>query len=177
MADQPGGEAGAPQGAAAGGAPQQQFGIRAQYVKDLSFENPNAAEALARREAPKIELQVAVKSRGLGEDVYEVELEIGARATQGENVAFLAELTYAGAFQVRGFAPEQLRPVLLIECPRLLFPFARRVLADATRDGGFPPLMVDPIDFVALYRRTEEARQAEATAKPAGGNGAADAAN
>ncbi len=164
-ADEAGGPGGADEGAA-----QPQFAIRAQYVKDLSFENPRAPESLRHREPPKIELTVSVNGRPIGDDNHEVDLVITARAMQGDEVAFLAELTYGGVFQVSGFAPEQTRPVVLIECPRLLFPFARRVLADCTRDGGFPPLMLEPIDFVALYRQSEQARQ-DAEAAPPNGSG------
>ncbi len=168
--DGPGGAAPQDAGGAEGGATQPQFSIRAQYVKDLSFENPRAPDSLRNRESPKIELSVSVNGRLIGDDNHEVDLEITARAMQGDDVAFMAELTYGGVFHVAGFAPEQTRPMVLIECPRLLFPFARRVLADCTRDGGFPPLMLEPIDFVALYRQSEKARQ-EAESAPTNGSG------
>ncbi len=92
---------------------------------------------------------------------FNVELKIAATAKRDEDVAFIVELTYGGLFQLSNIPADQLQPVVLIECPRLLFPFARRVVADATRDGGFPPLMIDPIDFVALYQRRLAAKQAE----------------
>ena len=164
MADEPSGAAGAGEGA------QPQFTIRAQYVKDLSFENPRAPHALQSREQPKIELQVQVGSRALGNDHYEVELHITARANHGEQPAFLAELAYAGVFFATNLPDEQMRQRLLVEGPRLLFPFARRVIADCTRDGGFPPLMIEPLDFVELYRRSEAKRQEAAAA--AAGDGA-----
>ena len=137
-----------------GAAPRPQLLIRGQYVKDLSFENPRAPLSLQETRAPKIELAVSVNGRPLGGDDHEVELNLTAKATEGEQVAFIAELCYAGIFRIEGFAPEQLRPLLMIECPRLLFPFARRILADCTSDGGYPPLMLDPIDFVALYQQS-----------------------
>jgi len=177
MADETDGPGGAtPQdagGTTEGGATQPQFSIRAQYVKDLSFENPRAPDSLRNRESPKIELSVSVNGRLIGDDNHEVDLEITARAMQGDDVAFMAELTYGGVFHVSGFTAEQIRPMVLIECPRLLFPFARRVLADCTRDGGFPQLMLEPIDFVALYRQSEKAREeAESAPTNGGGNGA-----
>ncbi|HEX9646897.1 MAG TPA: protein-export chaperone SecB [Alphaproteobacteria bacterium] len=162
MADEAGSGKGAgqPQRAAAGDGAQPQLAIRAQYVKDLSFENPQAPQALQRREPPRVELQVQVGGRALGEGNHEVELHLTARASHGEELAFLAELVYAGVFFLANIPPEQMRPVLMVECPRLLFPFARRVVADCTRDGGFPPLMLEPIDFAALYRRSEAQRRA-----------------
>lgn len=128
--------------------------VNAQYVKDLSFENPRApASLVAGKEQPKIEVKVNVNARGLQEQIYEVTLEIQADAKVAEGQAFIAELIYAGVFTVANVPQEVLRPLLLIECPRLLFPFARGIIADVTRDGGFPPLFLSPIDFVALYRR------------------------
>jgi preprotein translocase subunit SecB len=172
MADEPGATAGA--GQPTGPVTQPQFTIRAQYVKDLSFENPRAPDSLQRTEPPKVELSVAVNGRQLGDDNHEVELQITARARHGEDVAFIAELTYAGLFHLSGFTPEQLRSVVLIECPRHLFPFARRVLADCTRDGGYPPLMLEPIDFLALYRRSQEQAN-KGSANGANGSGEQEA--
>jgi preprotein translocase subunit SecB len=168
MADEAGGGAGA--GQQTGPATQPQFTIRAQYVKDLSFENPRAPDSLQETESPKVELSVAVNGRRVGDDDHEVELQITARARHGDEVAFIAELTYAGLFHLSGFTPEQVRPVVLIECPRHLFPFARRVLADCTRDGGYPPLMLDPIDFLSLYRRSRD-QSDEGGANGANGSG------
>lgn len=152
MADQTTGATGA--GPKPDAAPRPQLSIRGQYVKDLSFENPRAPLSLQEARAPTIELAVSVNGRPLGGDDHEVELNLTAKATEGEQVAFIAELCYAGIFHIEGFASEQMRPLLMIECPRLLFPFARRILADCTRDGGYPPLMLDPIDFVALYQQS-----------------------
>ncbi len=134
--------------------------VNAQYVKDLSFENPNAPQSLAQLpNRPQVELNVDVQARGVGPNVYEVALRIAATAKQGETVAFVIELLYAGVFTLQNIPQEQLELVLLIECPRLLFPFARRIVADATGDGGFPPLMMEPIDFMQLYQRHKKAAQ------------------
>ena len=144
-----------------------QFAMRAQYIKDLSFENPKAPEVLNQREQPKFEISVTVNGRPLGNDNHEVELQITARAMHDEEVTFLAELTYSGVFFVKNVPAEQVRPAIMIQGPSLLFPFARRVLADCTREGGFPPLMLDPIDFLSLYRQSEEASQQSGTAPAA----------
>jgi len=128
--------------------------VNAQYVKDLSFENPRApASLMAGKEQPQIDVNVNVNARGLQPNVYEVSLSIRADAKVAGEAAFITELEYAGVFTVANAPEEVLRPVLLIECPRILFPFARRIIADVTRDGGFPPLFLNPIDFVSLYRR------------------------
>ncbi|MDP6952130.1 MAG: protein-export chaperone SecB [Alphaproteobacteria bacterium] len=160
-------------GQAGGETAQPQLFIRAQYVKDLSFENPRAPASLREGAAPQVELSVSVNGRPMEGDDHEVELVLTATAKHDDEVAFVAELTYAGVFHLSGFTPEQLRPLVMIECPRHLFPFARRVMADCTRDGGFPPLMLDPIDFLALYRRSQEAAaQAQEGGAPASnGNG------
>jgi preprotein translocase subunit SecB len=139
--------------------------ISGQYVKDLSFENPNAPMSLAvQKEAPKIEVSLNIEAKGLKEDTYEVSLHATAKATSEENVLFVVELSYAGLFTLTNVTAEQKELALLIHCPTILFPFARRVLADATRDGGFQPLMLEPIDFAALYqqRKAQEAAQSNA---------------
>ncbi|MBM3568991.1 MAG: protein-export chaperone SecB [Alphaproteobacteria bacterium] len=142
-----------------------QVGIVTQYVRDLSFESPNAPQALVTGEArPEIQVGVDVQARSLSETEFEVVLRINAEARRGDKVSFIADLQYAGLFSLRNVPKEMMQPLLLIEAPRLLFPFARRVVADATRDGGFPPLMLDPIDFAALYQRQRQ----EAAAQPAG---------
>jgi len=151
MSDIAGGQS-APSTAQDGGAPQ--LAIAAQYIKDFSFENPGAPQSLMQTgQAPLIEVGVDVAARQLGDDRFEVDLRINATAKRGEQAMFVVELLYAGMFQLRNIPRESLQAVCLIECPRILFPFARRIVADATRDGGFPPLMLDPIDFVDLYRR------------------------
>lgn len=137
-----------------------QAGILAQYVKDLSFENPNAPGSLQMQGQPKIEINVNVNARSGGQDVYEVELKVEATArSQDESVAFHVELLYAGLFRLTGAPQEAIEPFLIVEAPRILFPFARRVIADCTRDGGFPPLMLEPIDFGGLYMNQLQQRE------------------
>jgi preprotein translocase subunit SecB len=122
-----------------------------QYVKDLSFENPGAPMNLTDR--PQIDLGVDLQARRLDPERYEVELKLRVSAKGGEKTLFLLELAYAGLLQVTGTAPDEvIQQVMLIDAPMMLFPFARRIVADAIRDGGMPPLMIEPIDFAQLYR-------------------------
>jgi preprotein translocase subunit SecB len=144
-------------------------GVISQYVKDFSFENPNAPAIYQSQGAPKIDVGFNIGQAQVGEDVFEVILKIDARAeTEEGQVAFVVDLTYAGLFGLRNIPADHIQPFLLGEAPRILFPFARRIVADAVRDGGFPPLMLDPIDFGALY--LQQAAQAEqlAEGEPAG---------
>lgn len=128
--------------------------VNAQYVKDFSFENPHAPQSLVASPAqPKIDVQVDVKARSLAENVSEVMLTIRAEASAGDKTAFIVELAYGGVFTLAPMPAEQARAILLIEAPRLLFPFARQIIAEATTNGGYPPLVLQPIDFVDLYRR------------------------
>jgi preprotein translocase subunit SecB len=134
--------------------------ILGQYLKDFSFENPNAPQSLAPQEnQPDINIAVNVNARNIGPNDFEVELHLDAKATGGGKIIFAAELLYAGIFKLENYPANILQAAVLIECPRFLFPFARQVLADATRNGGFPPLMLDPIDFVAMYQRRIAAQQ------------------
>jgi preprotein translocase subunit SecB len=138
----------------------------AQYVRDLSFESPNAPKILSEmKRPPEVQVGVDVSARGVGPDVYEVMLNVKAEAKLEGQTAFLIELAYAGLFAVRGAPPDQIGPLLVQEGPRFLFPFARAIIADATRDGGFPPLMLQPIDFTELAQRS--AAQAGQSADPA----------
>jgi preprotein translocase subunit SecB len=131
--------------------------VQSQYVKDLSFENPRAPASLQPGQArPEIQIRVDVRAQQLEAERYEVMLQLHVEARAGGEPAFMVELAYGGVFGLLSIPEESLQPLLLIECPRLLFPFARRIVADATRDGGFPPLLIDPIDFVALYRRRQQ---------------------
>ncbi len=140
----------------------------AQYIKDMSFESPNSpASILEGKETPNGELSVQVKARKLGGDQYEVILQFQIEGSKGGETAFLVELQYAGVFAVAGFSDDDHQKALMIECPRLLFPFARRVIADTVRDGGFPQLMLGAIDFVQLYKNYLQKNQAEADSKPA----------
>ena len=138
-----------------GGMPQLES--LAQYVKDLSFENPNAPRSLGpQASAPNISIQVNVNAKPLGTE-HEVELILEGKAGEGEGLLFSFELNFAGVFRMENIPQEHQHQVLMIECPRLLFPFARAVLANAVRDGGFPPFLLQPIDFAQLY----QARMAE----------------
>ncbi|MCT4634740.1 MAG: protein-export chaperone SecB [Rickettsiales bacterium] len=128
--------------------------INIQYVKDLSFENPGApATLVAPKEAPQIEIALNLEAKAMKEDTHEVTLQITATAKSGDTSLFVAELSYAGLFTLKNVEAAQKEMILLIHCPTILFPFARRVLADATRDGGFQPLMIEPVDFASLYEQ------------------------
>ncbi len=140
-----------------------QIGIQSQYVKDLSFENPGAPGSLVGATEPlDIQVNVEVQARALQTDSYEVALHITASGKNGQTTLFIVDLTYGAVCRVVGVPKDSIQPVLLVECPRLLFPFARRVLSDATRDGGFPPLMLNPIDFLSLYRQQQQNQSAAA---------------
>lgn len=134
-----------------------QVGILAQYTKDMSFENPQGPAAFQQDSQPQIEVNVNVQARKMSDEVYEVELKIEVRAQNDGQTAFLVDLLYAGLFGLRNVPDEALEPFLVVEAPRILFPFARRIIADCTRDGGFPPLLMEPIDFATLYMAQREA--------------------
>lgn len=126
--------------------------ILAQYIRDLSFENPRAPEALRGGAAPpQIELGVELNAQGRDGGVFEVELKMTASARRDNEAVFQIELVYAGLFQILGVEPDEMEQVLMIECPRYLFPFARRLISDLSAEGGFPPLMLEPMDFAAIY--------------------------
>jgi preprotein translocase subunit SecB len=131
-----------------------QLNVLVQYVKDLSFENPNAPRSLQQQQqAPAINIQINVSAKPLADNDIEVELKLEGRAEVQGNFVFSFDLAYAGVFRIQNVPQESMGAIVMIECPRLLFPFAREVIATATRNGGFPPLMIDPVDFVALYRQ------------------------
>ncbi len=132
-----------------------QISILGQYIKDLSFENPTPAQTLQKlsKEKPSMDINVNLNAKAVGEDIYEVDLKITTTAKAGDDIAFVAELVYSGLFAAKNLPENTLQPFLMIEAPRQLFPFARRIVADVTRDGGFPPLMLEPIDFAALYQQ------------------------
>ncbi|SUA99171.1 Protein-export protein secB [Pannonibacter phragmitetus] len=145
-------------GAAAQGSDAQDgeapgLSILAQYIKDLSFENPNAPRSLQQGEQPKLDISVNVSAQPVADGHFDVVLSLSAKAERPNMVMFNVELVYGGLFRINGVPNEHLHPFVMIECPRMLFPFARQILADATRNGGFPPLMLDPIDFAQLYRQ------------------------
>jgi len=144
-----------------GGATAQMpsLNVLTQYVKDLSFENPEAPVSLTTRAQPGINININVNAKPLpasvaGADDFEVELKLDARAAEGERTLFAIELVYAGVFRLTNVRQDQTAPVVMIECPRMLFPFARQIIAEATRNGGFPPLLVDPVDFAMLYSQS-----------------------
>ncbi len=169
MTDSGGGDGQAGPEAAGSDAPR--LAVTAQYIKDLSFENPNAPQSLAPpSERPKIDINVDVGHRALAPMNHEVVLRIDVKASLGGNALFMIELEYAGLFQFENIPPESLEAVCLMECPRHIFPFARRIIADVTRDGGFPPMMIDPIDFASLYRQQQAQRAAAAATAPETGS-------
>lgn len=131
--------------------------VLSQYVKDLSFENPNAPGIYQLQGQPKLDVQFNIGAAQVADEVHEVTLKVEARGEVEGKVMYLCELSYAGLFGLRNVPAEHLQPFLLGEAPRVLFPFARRVLADAIRDGGFPPLLLEPIDFNALYFQQAQA--------------------
>ena len=140
---------------------QPSMRILGQYLKDLSFENPNAPQALAPQQTqPDINIAVNVNARNLAPTDFEVELHLDAKATSEGKVIFASELLFAGVFRMENFPANMLHAAVLIECPRMLFPFARQILADATRNGGFPPLMLDPIDFAGMYQKRMQQQSA-----------------
>jgi preprotein translocase subunit SecB len=148
-------------------APGQQPSLKilGQYLKDFSFENPNAPQSLApQQQQPDINIAVNVNARNMAPNDFEVELHLDAKASGSGKIIFAAELVYAGIFRLENFPPNLLQAAALIECPKILFPFARQIMADATRNGGFPPLMLDPIDFLAMYQKRLRAQQQPAQA-------------
>jgi preprotein translocase subunit SecB len=143
---------GAPEPAPGSAPTAVQVRIIGQYIKDLSFENPNIRKLLGGPgEKPNLRVEVNVNAVKMADKVFESAIEFKAEAANKDGVIYDLELTYAGLFQVESMPEEALEPFLLINCPALLFPFLRRLVADITREGGFPPLMLDPIDFAGLY--------------------------
>jgi len=129
-------------------------GIRvlAQFVRDFSFENPNAPESLrSGGPQPGIDMNVEMSASARQDGLFEVDLKLSAQAMRGDKVAFHVELLYGGLFAISGVPQDEIEPVLMIECPRFLFPYARRLISDVTSEGGFPPFQLDPIDFAGVY--------------------------
>src|SRR6202522_1537419 len=140
------------------------FSVLTQYTKDFSFENPNAPRTLAaQQQSPKISLQINVNARQLGPGDFEESLMLEGGAGEGADALFKFELNYAGVFRVENIPAEQIQPLVMIEGPRLLFPFARQIIADSVRSGGYPPLYGDPVDFHALYMQRLPAATASST--------------
>jgi preprotein translocase subunit SecB len=139
-------------------------GIRvlAQFIRDLSFENPRAPDSLHGSQAqPQIELAVEMSARGRVDGLFDVDLKLNATATREGETVFALELVYGGLFGITGVPEADLEPVLLIECPRFLFPFCRRLIADLSTEGGFPPFLLDPLDFAAIYAARKAAGAAQ----------------
>ena len=130
--------------------------INAQYIKDLSFENPRAPMSLQDQTQPSIDVNVDIKATRVAEKSYEVILDVTADANSENGQVFILELSYAGVFTLTGIPENNISGMLLVECPRLLFPFARAIVADATRDGGYPPLMIQPVDFARLFIESQQ---------------------
>ena len=159
------GQAPSPATAPGGAVGAPQLNVLAQYTKDLSFENPNAPKSLGQPgQQPAINIQINVNPNQLSSTDFEIELKLEGKAEVSGTVLFNFELVYAGVFRLQNIPQEQIGPIVMIECPRLLFPFAREIVAGAVVHGGFPPLMLDPVDFVGLYR--QKIGQSQAT--PAG---------
>jgi preprotein translocase subunit SecB len=142
---------------------QPQIGLIAQYVKDLSFENPNAPAVYSWQSQPNIDVQFNIAATPVNEEVTEVALKITATAASDQGTAYAVELVFAGLFGIRNVPDEHKPPFLYGEAPRLMFPFARRILADAVQDGGFQPLLLDPIDFGSLYMQQLQQSQEAAS--------------
>lgn len=133
---------------------QPQLNVVAQYIKDFSFENPNAPKSMAGdQQPPQINIQINVNAAPLSGDDIEVVLQLSGKAETAKGLMFSFDLEFGGVFRIRNIPQESMNAVVLIECPRLLFPFAREIIATTVRNGGFPPLLLDPVDFVALYRQ------------------------
>ena len=153
----PGPQSDAPQGELQ----MPRIGVLTQYVKDFSFENPNAPRSLApSAQQPSININIGVEASPLSDTDFEIRLRLDGKAESQGSLLFGFELLYCGVFRILNVPAENMQPTVMIECPRLLFPFAREIIATATRNGGFMPLMLEPVDFVALYRQRLAAAQA-----------------
>ena len=140
---------------------QAQLSVLGQYIKDFSFENPNAPRSLAPNQTqPAINIQINVSAQQLAQTDYEISLKLEGKAESAGTLLFAFDLTFAGVFRLQNVPAETLQPIVMIECPRLLFPFAREIVATSVRNGGFPPLLLDPVDFVALYQQRAAQMQA-----------------
>jgi preprotein translocase subunit SecB len=150
---------GGPAATVEAGAPPQ-LNVLAQYIKDFSFENPNAPRSLTpTQQPPQINIQINVGANAVGQDNYEVSLKLEGKAESEGTLLFNFELEFAGVFRLQNVPQESIHPLVMIECPRLLFPFAREIVATTVRNGGFPPLLLDPVDFVSLYQQKMREQQ------------------
>lgn len=170
MTDKQNGSGTPPEGAAEGQKPAIQAQVVAQYIKDLSFENPNVEKLMSGPgENPNMKLEVNVNARRMDEkeSLYESAIDFKAHATNATGTIYQLELVYAGIFRIKNIPDEALEPFLLINCPALIFPYLRRLASDLTREGGFPPLLLDPIDFAGLYVRRKQQQASGAAEAPA----------
>lgn len=145
------------------------FAVLTQYLKDFSFENPSAPSSLRPREkTPQIDININVNADPIGDDNYDVVLSLSVKANDDAETLFHVELIYGGVFHIKNIPQEHVMPLVFIECPRLLFPFVRQIVSDATQNGGFPPLWIDPIDFAALFQKriAEEQKNSESQPQP-----------
>ncbi len=143
--------------AAEGDNPAMQVQVIGQYIKDLSFENPNVGKhQIKEGENPGVQLDVNVEAQRMGNDVFESAIKFTAEAKHSGGSIYVLEIVYAGLFRMQNVPPQTLEPFLLVNCPALLFPFLRRIVADLTREGGYPPLWLDPFDFGALFMRRQQ---------------------
>ena len=140
--------------------------VLTQYIRDLSFENPNAPQSMSTPEPPAVEVEVELAARGRDDGFFELDMTLTVAAKRADQVAFHVQLVYGGVFAIQGVPQDALEPILLVECPRFLFPFARQIIASVTSEGGFPAFRMEPLDFGAIYmaRRSREAQA------PAAGN-------
>lgn len=180
MTDTPNGNGAAPEGVPGaqpeGGQPLPSLQVVAQYIRDLSFENPNAPMSLNTSQGqaqPDVNVGIDVNARDAGNGHYECQLQVHITAKRGDMTVFIVELAYGGLFRLENVPDESRQAIMLIEAPRILFPYARRIISDMTRDGGFMPLMLDPIDFAALYRH-QMAQQGQQGQQQGGGVKAPD---
>jgi preprotein translocase subunit SecB len=162
MANEPKAE---PNGAGAPPATTPRLQIINQFIRDLSFENIAVQKGLAPEGKPEIKVQINLDAQGRGADLYDVALKLNVDSRVEAGQLFMLELDYAGRFLIQNVPQEQLHPLMMIECPRLIFPFLRRIVADVTRDGGYPPLNLEIVDFLALYRSEIARRQAQSGEK------------
>jgi preprotein translocase subunit SecB len=148
-------------------APPVQVKVVGQYIKDLSFENPNISKLLKEPgDAPNLQLGINVNAQAMGPDLFESSIDFHAEASNQHGTLYELEIVYAGLFKVQNIPPAALQPFLLVNCPSILFPFLRRIVADVSREGGFPPLLLDPFDFAALYMRRQQELAAQKDVSP-----------
>jgi preprotein translocase subunit SecB len=153
-----------------------QVSVLAQYIKDLSVKNPSSPQSLQWQVQPQLDVQFNINLAQIADDVHEVSLKIEVSARSDNGVHFVVDLTYAGLFGIRGMPQEAMGPILLVEAPRLIFPFARQIVAEAVANTGFPPLMLDPIDFAGAYLQQMEAPQQQGGGETSGGASPAEPA-